>query len=146
MATIFKKVNNDRIMIARILLILIVNFTNLSRRGENSACLHIIQIYMYSLHREFKIQRTGYDYGSIIYKPLHTFILGLVQTSNFSCAESNANQQNPLFELVCIRFGNMKSSTLELGLTIIQTPSHNSQIMFFCGFVTTQTSCKSCCF
>ena len=27
----------------------------------------------------------------------------IVQTSNFSCAESNVNELNPLFELICIR-------------------------------------------
>ncbi len=31
--------------------------------------------------------------------------LGLVQTSNFSCAESNVNELCSLFELICIRFG-----------------------------------------
>ena len=31
--------------------------------------------------------------------------LGLGQTSNFSCAEPNANDLNSLFELICIRFG-----------------------------------------
>ena len=31
--------------------------------------------------------------------------LGLVQTSNFSCAESNANELSSLFQLICIRFG-----------------------------------------
>ncbi len=31
--------------------------------------------------------------------------LGLVQTSNFSCAESNVNELSSLFELICIRFG-----------------------------------------
>ena len=31
--------------------------------------------------------------------------LTVVQTSNFSCAESNANKQNPLFETICITFG-----------------------------------------
>ncbi len=31
--------------------------------------------------------------------------LGLVQTSNFSCAESNVNEQSSLFELICITFG-----------------------------------------
>ncbi len=31
--------------------------------------------------------------------------LGPVQTSNFSCAESNVNELSSLFELICIRFG-----------------------------------------
>ena len=31
--------------------------------------------------------------------------LGPVQTSNFTCAESNANEKNLLFSLICIRFG-----------------------------------------
>ena len=30
---------------------------------------------------------------------------GLVQTSNFSCAEPNVNDLSSLFELICIRFG-----------------------------------------
>ena len=34
---------------------------------------------------------------------------GLVQRSNFSCAESNANHVKGF----CTRFGNMKSSTFE---------------------------------
>ena len=32
-------------------------------------------------------------------------VLGPFQTSFFSCAELNVNEQNPLFELICIRFG-----------------------------------------
>ncbi len=32
-------------------------------------------------------------------------VSGLVQTSNFSCAESNVNELSSLFELICIRFG-----------------------------------------
>ena len=32
-------------------------------------------------------------------------LLGPFQTSNFSCAESNANEKNLLFSLICIRFG-----------------------------------------
>ena len=31
--------------------------------------------------------------------------LGPFQTSLFSCAEPNVNEQNPLFELICIKFG-----------------------------------------
>ena len=31
--------------------------------------------------------------------------LGPVQTSNFTCAKSNANEKNLLFSLICIRFG-----------------------------------------
>ena len=35
-------------------------------------------------------------------------ILGPFQTSNFSWVESNVNEQNPLFELICIRFDTWK--------------------------------------
>ena len=35
----------------------------------------------------------------------HIMGLGPVQTSNFTCAESNANEKNLLFSLICIRFG-----------------------------------------
>ena len=31
--------------------------------------------------------------------------LGPFKTSLFSCAEPNVNEQNPLFELICIKFG-----------------------------------------
>ena len=42
-------------------------------------------------------------------------MLSLVQTSNFSCAKSNANEQNPLFELPHLHYiRHMKSSTFEL--------------------------------
>ena len=46
-------------------------------------------------------------YGAAILVPL----LGPDQTSNFTCAESNANEQNLLFLLTSIRFG-----TFEPGL------------------------------
>ena len=31
-------------------------------------------------------------------------VLGPLHKSNLSCAESNVKEQNPLFELMCIRF------------------------------------------
>ena len=37
--------------------------------------------------------------------PLTNALLGPFQTSNFTCAESNANEKNPLFSLISIRFG-----------------------------------------
>ena len=35
-------------------------------------------------------------------------VLGPFQTSNFTCAESNANEKNLLISLICIRFGHVK--------------------------------------
>ena len=46
-------------------------------------------------------------------------ILGLVQTSNFTCAESNANEKNLLFSLICIRFGTCKVRRLNRALVDI---------------------------
>ena len=46
----------------------------------------------------------------------HSFIStqsGPFQTSNFSCAESNANEKNLLFSLICIRFGTCKVRRLK---------------------------------
>ena len=37
--------------------------------------------------------------------PSPLWTLGPFQTSLFSCAEPNINEQNPLFEFICIRFG-----------------------------------------
>ena len=42
--------------------------------------------------------------------------LGPVQTSNFTCAESNANEENLLFSLICIRFGTWKVRRLNWAL------------------------------
>ena len=39
--------------------------------------------------------------------------LGPFQTSNFSCVESNVNEQNPLFELIKIRFDTWKVRRLK---------------------------------
>ena len=39
-----------------------------------------------------------------------------VQTSNFPCAESNANEKNLLFSLICIRFGTCKVRRLNRAL------------------------------
>ena len=38
------------------------------------------------------------------------------QTSNFTCAESNTNEKNLLFSLVCIRFGSCKVRRLKQAL------------------------------
>ena len=43
--------------------------------------------------------------------------LGPVQTSNFTCAESNANEKNLLFSLICIRFGTCKVRRLNRALS-----------------------------
>ncbi len=50
---------------------------------------------------------------------LATMKQGLIQTSNFSCAKSNVDALSSFFELICITFRHMKSSTSELGLTSI---------------------------
>ena len=42
--------------------------------------------------------------------------LGPFQTSNFTCAESNANEKNLLFSLICIRFGTGKVRRLKRAL------------------------------
>ena len=44
------------------------------------------------------------------------WIGGIVQTSNFSCAESNVNEQNPFFKLICIWFGSWKVRRLNCAL------------------------------
>ena len=38
--------------------------------------------------------------------------LALVQTTHFSCAERNVNEQNPLFEFICTRFGTWEEPRL----------------------------------
>ena len=43
-------------------------------------------------------------------------MLGQVQTPYFTSAESNANEQNPLFSLICIRFGSCEVRRLNLAL------------------------------
>ena len=45
--------------------------------------------------------------------------LGSFQTSNFTCAESNANENNLLFSLICIRFGTCKVQHLKRALVIV---------------------------
>ena len=42
--------------------------------------------------------------------------LGPFQTSNFTCAESNANEKNLLFSLICIGFGTCKVRRLKRAL------------------------------
>ena len=46
--------------------------------------------------------------------------LGPVQTSNFTYAESNANEKNLLFSLICIRFGTCKVRRLNRALAASQ--------------------------
>ena len=43
-------------------------------------------------------------------------VLGPFQTSNFTCAKSNANEKNLLFSLICIRFGTCKVRRLKRAL------------------------------
>ena len=43
-------------------------------------------------------------------------MLGPVQTSNFTCAESNANEKNLLFSLICIGFGTCEVRRLNRAL------------------------------
>ena len=42
--------------------------------------------------------------------------LGQVQTQYFTWAESNANEKNPLFSLISIRFGSREVRRLNLAL------------------------------
>ena len=49
---------------------------------------------------------------------LTTLTLGPFQTSNFTCAESNANEKNLLFSLICIGFGTCKVRRLKRALLI----------------------------
>ena len=44
--------------------------------------------------------------------------LGPFQTSNFSYAESNANEKNLMFSLICIRFGPCKVRRLTRALSL----------------------------
>ena len=44
--------------------------------------------------------------------------LGPFQTSNFSCAESNANEKNLMFSLICIRSGPCKVRRLTRALSL----------------------------
>ena len=44
--------------------------------------------------------------------------LGQVQTPYFTWAESNANEKNPLFSLICIRFGSCEVRRLNLALEL----------------------------
>ena len=48
---------------------------------------------------------------------IHIYSLGPVQTSHFCRVEFNANEQKPLFELICIEIRRDKNATFELGLT-----------------------------
>ena len=50
---------------------------------------------------------------------LTTLTLGPFQTSKFTCAESNANEKNLLFSLICIRFGTCKVRRLKRALLIL---------------------------
>ena len=48
-------------------------------------------------------------------------ILGPFQTSNLTCAKSNANEKNLLFSLICIRFGTCKVRRLKRALEVLAT-------------------------
>ena len=50
---------------------------------------------------------------------LKKFCLGQVQMLYFTWAESNANEQNPLFSLICIRFGSCEVRHMNLALVCI---------------------------
>ena len=50
------------------------------------------------------------------YTIFFSLFLGPVQTSNFTCAESNANDKNIFFSLICIRFGTCKVRRLNRAL------------------------------
>ena len=58
---------------------------------------------------------TKFEGGSKYFSP---FNLGLFQTSNFTCAKSNANEKNLLFSLICIRFGTCKVRRLKRALLV----------------------------
>ena len=57
--------------------------------------------------------------------------LGPFQTSNLTCAESNANEKNLLFSLICIRFGTCKVRRLKRALI-----AHARIVHFLCPFFT----------
>ena len=53
----------------------------------------------------------------VLRHPVYQFRrLGPVQTSNFTCAESNVNEQNLLFLLISIRFGTCEVRRLNRAL------------------------------
>ena len=65
-----------------------------------------------SLFREFPTSRC------LLGGPRNTldsvlWVFGPFQTSNFTCAESNANEKNLLFSLICIRFSTCKVPLLK---------------------------------
>ena len=74
--------------------------------------LHVVKSI--SLHTTFNnlsvFQGAFFIFAYLIFFPagrlvIFTDDLGPFQTSNFSCAESNVNEKNLLFSLICIRFG-----------------------------------------
>ena len=56
-------------------------------------------------------------------------LLGSVQTSNFSCAESNANELEQTILLICIRFGTWKVWRLNWAL-MTKITKKSSEILF----------------
>ena len=50
---------------------------------------------------------------SVVFVVFVIVVLGPFQTSNFTCAKSNANEKNLLFSLICIRFGTCKVRRLK---------------------------------
>ena len=55
-------------------------------------------------------------------------ILGPFQTSNFTCAESNAIEKNLLFSLICIRFGTCKVRRLKRATLYFLTKTNVFQL------------------
>ena len=56
--------------------------------------------------------------------------LGPVQTLNFTCAESNANEKNLLFSLICIRFGTCEVQRLNRALATFSAKLQESCLMY----------------
>ena len=76
----------------------LMNWTpwNKSASGFGPPTLQLIYLTVYQYRVRFWIRKTwGKDEGPF-------------QMSNFTCAESNANEKNLLFLFICIRFGTCK--------------------------------------
>ena len=65
----------------------------------------------------------------------HLYVLdvGPFQTSYLSCVEYNANEQNPLFELICIRFDTWKVRRLNWGYQMAQSVACCMQLWMHAG-------------
>ena len=81
---------------------------NLKATIKNSSFLKSRFLVYSSPVVNFMITFHHFDPSKLPIPLLHKYVhdvLGPVQTSNFTCAESNANEKNLLFSLICIRFG-----------------------------------------